>query len=83
MSDFEKFLTAFEASSLAARSSAIDWILANRFDDEPDDETGLDADELAAKAGITPEQSARLKRAVTEAMDYRAAQNEQASPKKH
>ena len=73
---FEEFLTAFEAGSLAARSSAIDWLLANRFDDEPDDETGLDADELAAKAGITSEQSARLKRAVTEAMDYRATKND-------
>ena len=70
---FEKFLTAFEAGSLAARSSAIDWILANSNDS---DISTADLDELAAKAGITPEQSARLKRAVTEAMDYRATKND-------
>ncbi|MCP5450966.1 MAG: hypothetical protein H6972_10575 [Gammaproteobacteria bacterium] len=76
MSDFEKFLTAFEASSLAARSSAIDWILANRFDDEPDDETGLDADEIAARVGITPEQSARFRRACAEARAFHDVKND-------
>lgn len=70
---FEEFLVAFETGSLAARSSAIDWILANSNDS---DISTADPDELAAKAGITPEQSVRLKRAVTEAMDYRAAQND-------
>lgn len=70
---FEEFLTSFETGSLAARSSAIDWILANSNDS---DISTADPDELAAKAGITPEQSARLKRAVTEAMDYRATKND-------
>lgn len=76
MSGFEEFLVAFEAGSLAERWRFMEWRLANRSDDEPDDEAGLDADEIAARAGITPEQSARLKRAVTEAMDYRATKND-------
>lgn len=75
MSGFEEFLVAFEAGSLAARSSAIDWILANRSDDEPDDEAGLDADEIVARAGITPEQSARFRRACAEARAFHDVKN--------
>ena len=72
---FEQLLVAFEIATPAERLRIMDWIL-NRSDDEADDEAGLDADEAAARAGITPEQVARFKRAVTEAIAYRAAQND-------
>ncbi len=51
MTPFEKFLTAFESSSLAARSRAIDWILA---DSDDSDISSADPEELAARAWIRP-----------------------------
>jgi len=51
MSDFEEFLVAFEAGSPAERWRFMEWRLANRSDDEPDDDAGLDADEIVARAG--------------------------------
>ena len=76
MSDFEEFLVAFEAGSPAERWRFMEWRLANRSDDEPDDEAGLDADEIAARAGITPEQIDRFKRATAEAGAFHATRND-------
>ena len=76
MSDFEEFLVAFEAGSPAERWRFMEWRLANRSDDEPDDEAGLDADEIAARAGITPEQIDRFKRATAEARAFHATRND-------
>lgn len=74
--EIEEFITAFEVATPAARSRALDLILANRSDDEADDKARIDPDELAAKAGITPEQTARFKRAIAEVVAYRTAQND-------
>ena len=76
MSDFEEFLVAFEAGSPAERWRFMEWRLANRSDDEPDDEAGLDADEIAARAGITPEQIDRFKRATAEARAFHDVKND-------
>ena len=74
MSDtFEEFVSHFEAATPAVRSGAMDLIRAEPKS-EPD--PGVDLDELAAKAGIDPEQIARLKRAIDEANAWRAAQND-------
>ena len=60
MSGFEEFLVAFEAGSPAERWRFMEWRLANRSDDEPDDEAGLDADEIAAEPVSHLEQIDRL-----------------------
>ena len=73
---FEEFLVAFEAGSPAERWRFMEWRLANRSDDEPDDDAGLDADEIVARAGITPEQSARFRRACAEARAFHDSQND-------
>jgi hypothetical protein len=70
---FEKFVSRFEAAAPAARSRAMDLILAETDSDPPID---VDPDEAAAKAGIDPELFARLKRAIDEANAWRAAQND-------
>ena len=74
--EFEEFLVAFEAGSPAERWRFMEWRLANRSDDEPDDEAGLDADEIAARAGITPEQIDRFKRATAEARAFHDVKND-------
>ena len=76
MSGFEEFLVAFEAGSPAERWRFMEWRLANRSDDEPDDEAGLDADEIVARAGITPEQIDRFKRAIAEARAFHDVKND-------
>ncbi len=75
MSGFEEFLVAFEAGSPAERWRFIEWRLANRSDDEPDDEASLDADEAAARAGITPEQVDRFRRSCAEARAFHDVKN--------
>lgn len=72
---FEELLAAFEAATPAERLRIMDWVL-NRSDDEPDDEAGLDADEAAARAGITPEQIDRFKRAAAEARAFHDVKND-------
>ena len=76
MSGFEEFLVAFEAGSPAERWRFMEWRLANRSDDEADDEAGLDADEIAARAGIAPEQIYRFKRTAAEARAFHANRND-------
>ena len=68
MSDLhEEFVTRFESLTPASRSRVMDLILAER-ESEPDPE--VDLDELAAKAGISPEQRKRFQRSLDEAIAY-------------